>query len=535
MEASSLAASPFLARLFTPPADTAEASDYLIGLLTDMSAANADMPDGGVESEFIFRYYSTVNRMKELMRESVTEMSVDTYFRLLERMTDIVSIPFSGEPLAGLQIMGVLETRALDFDRIIILSMNEGVFPARRTANSFIPYTLRQGFGLPAYEHADSVRAYNFYRLIYRASKVSLIYDSRTGGQHTGEVSRFVHQLRYHYEYPLHTKLAVYEVSSSKAENLAVEKSADILRKLDAYRPDGGKALSASAVNTWLDCPLKFYLSYIEGVKEDEEVSETVESNVFGSIIHKVMEVLYSPLCGKTVTADILKKMRADEQLMTHIIEQAFAEHFFKTGKPRQLTGQNYLIGEMIRKYAVKILEQDGRLLTPFTYILSEKEMETGFRLSDGSDVSIKGFIDRIDRVGDTVRIIDYKSGLGTSVFTSVDSLFDSLPAERPKAVMQVFLYAMLYGRLPDVTGMTIQPGIYYLRSLFNADFDPAVYLSAVRGRCEAVTDFAVYADEYEAALRNCLDLIFSPDIAFTQTANGKACTYCPFKAVCGR
>ncbi|MDR0995417.1 MAG: PD-(D/E)XK nuclease family protein, partial [Tannerella sp.] len=527
---------PFLAKLFTAVERTEDVSDYLLELLTALSTANTDALSSGIEREFMFHYYTTVNRMKEVMRESGIEMGVSTYFRLLERMTALVSIPFRGEPLAGLQVMGVLETRALDFDRLIILSMNEGTFPARKAPSSFIPYNLRRGFGLPTYEHQDSIWAYHFYRLLYRASQVHLLYDSRSGGLQSGEMSRFIHQLRYHYELPLKDELVVYNVSSSQGNPLAVEKSEAVRRRLDVFRPGGDKALSASALNTWLDCPLKFYLSYVEGVEEEDEVSETVESDVFGSIVHKVMERLYAPFCGKLLTADLLKKVRSDNELLTHTIEGAFAEIFFQTPKVRPLSGQNYLIGEMIRKYVVKVLERDAQKLTPFTYLASEKRMEDTILLSDGSEVRLKGFIDRIDRIGDTVRIIDYKSGLGVSSFATVDNLFDASLAERPKAVMQVFLYCWLYSRQPtEGRGQGLHPGIYYLRTLFNETFDSEIYCCPARGQRQAVDDFALYAEEYEAALRQCLDAIFSPEQPFTQASAGKGCSWCPFKSLCGR
>ena len=294
---------PLLSILFTPVTAVETFSDYLINVLQELNKAveggklkvesvNSDTEPlstfnsqlstiNDIEQEFIFHYFATVNRMKEVMREANVEMKIDTYFRLLKRVTDTITIPFQGEPLSGLQIMGVLETRALDFDRLIILSMNEGIFPLRKAANSFIPYNLRRGFGLPTYEHQDSVWAYHFYRLIYRASHVSLLYDTRSNGLQTGEVSRFVHQLHYHYEEPIQNKLVVYNVSSSKTPALQVAKTEEVMNRLADFRSGGTRAISASAVNTYLDCPLKFYFSVVEGIREEEEVSETIESNVF--------------------------------------------------------------------------------------------------------------------------------------------------------------------------------------------------------------------------------------------------------------
>ena len=533
---------PLLSILFTPVTEVEMFSDYLINVLQELNRVmtlqtgeeeeDATQRTNDLEQEFIFHYFTTVNRMKEVMQEANIRMKIDTYFRLLKRVTDTITIPFHGEPLSGLQIMGVLETRALDFDRLIILSMNEGIFPLRKAANSFIPYNLRRGFGLPTYEHQDSVWAYHFYRLIYRASHVSLLYDTRSNGLQTGEVSRFVHQLHYHYEEPIQNKLVVYNVSSSKTPALQVAKTEEVMNRLAAFRSGGTRAISASAVNTYLDCPLKFYFSVVEGIREEEEVSETIESNVFGSILHKVMEELYQPFCGKMVTADLLKAIRKDTPMLTGAVARAFAEIFFKTDIVRPLTGQNFLIGEMIRKYVEKVLERDGKL-TPFRYIESEKKIKRLFPLTDKSEIQLKGFIDRVDEVRDAVRIIDYKSGSGTTQFTSVEALFDKEDTDRAKAVMQVFMYAWMYGsvQLPTV----IQPGIYYMRTLFSPSFDPGIYRRTDRFKTEQVLDFANYHADFENGLRNCLDEIFGRETPFVQTPNGKACVYCPFKDICGK
>lgn len=535
---------PLLEILFTPVTGVEAFSDYLIKVLEELNKVMSSLSDeeeedatqrtNDLEQEFIFHYFTTVNRMREVMKDARIEMKIDTFFRLLKRVTDTITIPFHGEPLSGLQIMGVLETRALDFDRLIILSMNEGIFPQRKAANSFIPYNLRRGFGLPTYEHQDSVWAYHFYRLIERASHVSLLYDTRSNGLQTGEVSRFVHQLHYHYEVPMRDKLVVYNVSSSKTPPLAVPKREDIMRRLDAYRKGGSKAISASAINTYLDCPLKFYFSVVEGIREEEEVSETIESDVFGSILHKVMEELYKPFQGKMVTVDLLKAIRKDTALLTGAIARAFASEFFKTEVVRSLTGQNYLIGEMIRKYVEKILERDGKL-TPFVYIESERKINGLISLSDHSEIRLKGFIDRVDEVRDAIRIIDYKSGSGTTTFSSIESLFNKEEKDRAKAVMQVFMYCWMYAHFTENKGKTIQPGIYYVRSLFSDPFDPSVYHRIERGKSEKVEDFSGYAQAFEEGLRGCLDEIFNPEIPFTQTPTGKACSYCPFKGICGK
>lgn len=538
-----------LSVLFTPVQNTEELSDYLIHVLEALNAClrnNRPNPDDeemissstqttvDIEQEFIFHYFATVNRMKEVMREAKIEMRLDTYFRLLKRMTDLITIPFEGEPLSGLQVMGVLETRALDFDRLIILSMNEGIFPLKKAANSFIPYNLRRGFGLPTYEHQDSVWAYHFYRLIRRAKQVTLLYDTRTTGLQTGEVSRFVHQLRYHYQYPLIDELVVYDVASSAVPPISVQKTAEVEKLLSDFLFGGPRALSASAINTYLDCPLKFYFSVLEQIQEEDEITETVERDVFGSILHKVMEDLYAPFKGKLVTADLLKLLRKDQPLLTGTIARAFAELFFKSPVVRPLEGENFLTGEMIRKYAEKILEQDARF-TPFHYIESEKKVRATIALSDKRVVQLKGFIDRVDSLDRVLRIVDYKTGSGKLEFESVEGLFDKEAKDRPKAVMQVFLYAWMYQQLPEYTGMPIQPAIYYLRTLFQRSFNPVVEQKKGRGKADKVNSFQDFASDFEGKLRQCLDEIFNLDIPFTQTETGKACAYCSFRGLCGK
>ena len=538
-----------LSILFTPVQNTEELSDYLIHVLEALNAclrnnrpnpddeemiSNSTQTTADIEQEFIFHYFATVNRMKEVMREAKIEMRLDTYFRLLKRMTDLITIPFEGEPLSGLQVMGVLETRALDFDRLIILSMNEGIFPLKKAANSFIPYNLRRGFGLPTYEHQDSVWAYHFYRLIRRAKQVTLLYDTRTTGLQTGEVSRFVHQLRYHYQYPLIDELVVYDVASSAVPPISVQKTAEVEKLLSDFLFGGPRALSASAINTYLDCPLKFYFSVLEQIQEEDEITETVDRDVFGSILHKVMEDLYAPFKGKLVTADLLKLLRKDQPLLTGTIARAFAELFFKSPVVRPLEGENFLTGEMIRKYAEKILEQDARF-TPFHYIESEKKVRATITLSDRRIVQLKGFIDRVDSLDRVLRIVDYKTGSGKLEFESVEGLFDKEAKDRPKAVMQVFLYAWMYQQLPEYTGMPIQPAIYYLRTLFQRSFDPVVEQKKGRGKADKVNSFQDFASDFEDKLRQCLDEIFDLDIPFTQTETGKACAYCSFRGLCGK
>jgi CRISPR/Cas system-associated exonuclease Cas4 (RecB family) len=355
---------------------------------------------------------------------------------------------------------------------------------------------------------------------------VSLLYDTRTEGLQTGEVSRFVYELRYQYGVPIEDKLVVFNISSTQPIALQVEKTEEVMDRMMAYAKGGNKALSASTINTYIDCPMKFYFSTIEGLKEEEEVSEQVDNKEFGTIFHCVAEWLYKPFCGSIITADLLK-LREKEQLLTEAIRGAFSEKFFRSKEVQSLSGQHYLTGEMIRKYVLKLIEND-RKLTPFRYIKSEEKIQLPFRLTNGMDVQLKGFIDRIDEVEGRFRVVDYKTGAKKALsFKTMESLFDPADEKRQSAVLQIFLYAFMYSQTDAV-----QPVLYYVRDFFSNSFDPVIYQGKEK---ESITDFAQYRGEFEVCLRSCLDSMFNPDIPFTQTFNTKHCGYCPFVVVCGR
>lgn len=492
----------------------------------DINARSID-----IECEFIVEYYKTINKMDEALKNVSPEMSVDTYFKLLRKLIVGISVPFRGEPLSGLQIMGVLETRALDFDNLIILSMNEGIFPLKKAASSFIPYNLRKGFDLPTYEHQDSIFSYHFYRMINRAKRIYLLYDTRTEGLQTGEVSRYYNQIKHLYNnsFDIREKLAVYKVSSTESLAISIQKTPRIMEKMNVFLQGGDKRLSASSINTYLNCPLQFYFSVVENMEEEDEIAETIEASTFGTIFHSIMEWLYEPFKGKMITADLLHNISKNNKLLTEMIERSFAENYFKSEKVKRLTGQNYLTGEVLRKYIRQVLATDAKL-TPFIYIDSEERVKKDYLLPSGKVVSLKGIIDRVDEVKGHTRIIDYKTGKGVLRYKKMKDLFDKEMKDRPKAVMQVFMYSHLY--LLDHPDKILEPGIYYLRNLFDTKFDPDVISKSDRGDGR-ITDFAEYRAEFTEYFDACLEEIFDPQVPFSQTPTGEACKWCIFTNIC--
>ena len=540
-----LQAHPLLQFIFRPIDSWQDISEYLKLILTSLygyltkekqeeeeteaEEQTYDVEPMDLEREFVVQYFKTITRLEETLKDATVTMSFDTYFKLLDRLAQSLSVSFSGEPLAGLQIMGVLETRVLDFENIIILSMNEGVFPLKKPTNSFIPYTLRKGFDMPTFEYQDSIFAYHFYRMISRAKNVYLLYDTRSEGSQSGEVSRYFYQIKYLYpdQFNLNERLFTSQVKAPQTEAIVVEKTDAVWKKLSDFLEGGERALSASAFNNYIDCPLRFYLMHVEELSEEEEVEESVEYAIFGSILHEIMQIIYDRYKGSTVTASTLNEIRKNDAFLTEKLEQAFAKLYTKQpDKPKPLKGNNYLVGETLRNYIKQVLAIDARL-APFNYIDSEFRFKKPHKVNEGLAVNFKGSIDRIDAINGTTRIIDYKSGTGDLNFNQLEDLFDSSKDKRPKPILQVFIYAFFYHMMqPD---KVLSPGIYFMRKSFQ-DFS-----STVTCNKQEITDISVYFDEFESLFNKKIAELFNKEIPFMQTENVKNCQYCPFREMCGR
>jgi CRISPR/Cas system-associated exonuclease Cas4 (RecB family) len=531
---------PLLSLIFKPISHWQDVSEYLKSIFSylyntlsdEKNAANEDEPHNArpidLEREFIVQYYKSVVRLQDTLREA-GEMSVETYFRLLKRLVQSISVSFSGEPLSGLQIMGVLETRALDFENIILLSMNEGVFPAKNHTNSFIPYTLRRAFELPVFEHQDSIYTYHFYRMISRARRIFMLYDTRAEEMQSGEVSRYFYQLKYLYgnAFDISERIVSYDVFAPEIAPVFVTKTAETMRKLDKFRAEGNFALSASHINNYINCPLQFYFAAVEGFAEEKEVQESVEAADFGSIYHRIMENIYNRLKGTPIVPDSLSEIAKNDAYLTELIEKAFARYYFKNEQNTQpLQGQHYLIGEILRSYVKQTLEADKQF-TPFEYIDSEYRFNRSYQVNKSLSVNFKGVIDRIDKTDNTYRIIDYKTGTGSTDFKDIEQLFDASKNNRPHQILQVFIYALFYSA--ENKNFAISPAIYYLRSIFK-DFNPAI--SCQKNR---IDNISTYLPEFTERFNALLEEIFDPNIPFSQTENEKNCEWCAFRDVCGR
>lgn len=542
IDASYLQQDDLLSAIFCPQSNANDFLSYLLNILRKLQdgwkAAAETHYEYRLERDFIFQYYITINRLSDIINQFNTqiELNIDTLTRLTKQLVSSITIPFIGEPLDGLQVMGVLETRGLDFENLIITSFNEGIFPQKSFSNSFIPYNLRRGFNLPTYEQQDAITAYNFYRLIHRAKRIFFLYDSRTEGMQSGEVSRFIHQLQYHYGISVKRKNITFDIGFNDAATIQIEKSPTVIEKLERFcaEGEGAKSLSASSINSYINCPMQFYLTRVEEMEETTEIKETIEENVFGSIFHAVMENIYSIFTNKTVNRIDIQNIIDNKLLIDTEISRAFSIHFFKKDKDSivKLEGNNLLIANVIKKYILQILEKEKEI-TPFKYIGSEIRKKISLPLFDGKkSVNIKGFIDRVDETNGIIRIIDYKTGKGTLDFKELSDAFDK-NADKPSSfILQTMLYGLLYKE--DAAGKQMMPGIYFMRNIFNTTFN--THLTQKNGSdIQIVNDFYVYEDEFKMLLTSCLEDIFNPEIPFTQTTNAKHCEYCSFKTICNR
>jgi hypothetical protein len=353
----------------------------------------------------------------------------------------------------------------------------------------------------------------------------------------TGEVSRFMQQLHYHYGVNVLKKTISFDIGFGNTPAIQIEKTPVVMEKLLRFTSSGenSPSLSASSINTYIDCPLQFYLTKVEDVEQADEVLETVEANMFGTLFHAVMENLYKPYKGQLMTESNFDQLISNSLQIDKEITIAFAINYFKKKNNAivPLEGNNLLIASVLRKYILQVLKIDKKH-APFSYISSEERCNIQYPIQNGAkNVNLKGFIDRIDEKEGRIRILDYKTGSGKLDFKNLDEVFEHNRENRPKFILQTFLYGIFYKEMAQ--GKIITPGIYYMRDVFKDDFDTELHAKADRNTNETITDFARYEDEFRTHLTGSLEEIFDPAIPFVQTENLKVCQYCPYIGVCNR
>lgn len=488
-----------------------------------------------LDREFVFRMLIHLNKLESLLAERAP-LSFELTERLLRKTLSSIRLPFEGEPLAGIQIMGILETRLLDFRHVVMLSMNEELMPADSRRHSYIPYSLRLAFGLPAREEMDAIYAYYFYRLLQRAERVDLLYNSSSEGTRTGEMSRYLYQLIFARD--LKVQRPGMDLSTAEVLPVEIPHSPPVDQKLDRYRAAAseGKYLSPSAVNTYLDCSLKFYLRYLAGIGEPEEVQEEIDAPGFGTVVHESIRVLYEEIADSgdgTLTAGDLEKLIRSPRI-EEVLRATFLEYHFHGKKTASVEGHNIIAFRIMLRYLQKIIRTDLGM-APITLVSTEKNYHRTLSLQPQGipgDVRLGGKIDRVDRIGGTLRVIDYKTGQVNQKFNDVASLFEVDSNNRNSAAFQTLFYAWLVEE--EHPGSDIMPGLYGMRAMYEADFDPALKMGTGRERIR-LESFATVRRMFLEHLRDTVERLFDPEIPFTQTENRMKCRYCDFAGICSR
>ena len=527
--------------IFSKVQTAKELSQYLktvlekLYILTETSEENDSVAVGiSIRNEFIYRVILAINRLDVIVSDMDFAIAAPTYNRLLDRILRGLSIPFSGEPLNGIQIMGILETRSLDFRNLIILSVNEGVIPQNTAANSFIPYNLREVFGLPTLRHQDSIYAYYFYRLLQRAENITLIYNSSADGLKTGEMSRFLLQLKYSNS-PPQFKSQRFEITSPervpgeiKRNNVHIEKLAN------QYLAGDKKVLSPSAVNTWLTCRMKFYFRYVCGIKEPEKVDRNIDPAMFGELLHSVLEKIYTPYKKRNLDKAIFDSIIKNHNSFDSIIARTICEKFYNN-KKSVLSGNDLIICNILKSYIQLIIKRDS-LLVPIEIIELEHRISSELKVEyKGKKETLKigGVIDRFDRTGGVYRITDYKTGKTEMEITTVESLFDEDKNNRNDAWFQILMYCSVYIR-EDIK-KAIRPSIYPVRSMYNDDFIDSLKVKDLNGQIVLVDDYEKVRESFDFHLQQTIEKIFDQDESFRMTENLKKCDFCPYAKLCQR
>jgi ATP-dependent helicase/DNAse subunit B len=525
---------PLYKLLFVKCATVHELLAYLNQIIV-MLFDEADRELDSLEKEYAYQFYTQLNRIKEVFLKDELQLSITAFIKLFTQIITSHRIPFSGEPLKGLQVMGVLETRNLDFDNVYVLSMNEGMFPAQASQHSFVPYNLRKAYGLPTYDQQDSMYSYLFYRLIQKAKNVHLFYN--TVEEKGGELSRLVQQLMMESDHKIQHNVWSPEATLTSIEPITIQKTAPVLQNLEKYVVSDQtpfKRLTPSALSIYLDCRLKFYYRYVAQIYEYDSIQTEIDPMVFGNILHNTMELLYKPYTGKSITPEDNKAILDS---LKGVIDQAFLTHYLVEEETTfDYEGKLIIARDIVNKYVRKIVALDMEY-APFEVLgLEESEgYALDLTIDSGKQIGLKGIIDRIDKKDGIVRVIDYKTGQDDKVLTSIESLFDRDDKKRNKAAMQTFFYALLYAnKNPDADNVV--PGIFNSKEMFSKDFDYHLKMQGEKPTQKTpVYNALPYLEEFKLGLTNLLEELYSPKVAFDQTEDLKKCSYCPYTEICGR
>ncbi|CAN5470433.1 PD-(D/E)XK nuclease family protein [soil metagenome] len=465
--------------------------------------------------------------------------SLNLVVQVLRRHLSTVTIPFEGEPLSGIQVMGLLESRGLDFKHILVLGAAEGTLPRINAPQTFLPDGVRRAFGLPVPEFQDSIFAYTFYRLLHRCESMQLVYNALVSDNSTGEPSRFIQQLAFETSIPFAYQHPGTVVKPSAMPVISIEKTPEILRLLNKYLiPEKPAYFSPSQVNTYISCRLQYFFKYLANLKKPDILSEEVDAATLGSIVHEIMEQLYAKAKEHQgswiITKETISWMR---QQVAYVVEPAFRKVWMndKTVMPVEFTGILEVIKQVVERYVEGFLAID-ELYTPFTVESLEVTMPQPFAIQIGQQqkkLLLNGKIDRVDEKNGLYRMVDYKTGSDKTGFHSIESLFERDGKKQNKAALQTLIYSWMFQKqFPQ--HQYFEPALVPLRELNKAATDTRLLMNISKTHITANNINEILVD-IEVNLRMVLQEIFDETVPFDQTTNLKTCEYCDYNGICKR
>ncbi|MBQ7426941.1 MAG: PD-(D/E)XK nuclease family protein [Prevotella sp.] len=501
-----------------------------------------------LHAESCFRMYTILNRVSDLVDSGVLTVDTITLQRLVAQLIQSTTIPFHGEPAEGIQVMGVLETRNLDFDHVLLLSCNEGNMPRGVNDTSFIPYAIRKAYGLTTVDQKVAIYQHYFHRLLQRAKDVTIVYNNATTDGQRGEMSRFMLQLMVSRTSSVNSKLSPVNYQSLKAGQKTllhtpptITKTPEVMQHLH-NRLSGG--ISPTAISNYLRCQLRFFYRYVCDIQDtNDNEDELIDNRLFGNIFHKAAQLLYEPFGRREITAFDLDSLLKNVVDIERAVDEAIKIELFHIEDPARpmppLDGLQLINREVIIKYVRQLVELDRRL-TPFTILGLERYVYLDIPATHIGSVTLSklrigGIIDRVDSIADPetgedrIRVVDYKTGSHRlKALPDVAAIFD--PANIPDHsdyYLQAFLYSHIVAQR---SRRAVSPALLFIQHAGSDDYDPTLCL----GR-EPVRDIATVADEYIQLLIQTISEIFNEDLALSPTDDLNRCANCPYAPLCGR
>jgi CRISPR/Cas system-associated exonuclease Cas4 (RecB family) len=520
-------------------------AEHALPLLIDILKAELKPDSTATDQlyqEATFRIVLQLNRLVDLMQNHNLELTMQSLQRLIDQMLSVLTVPFLGEPVLGTQIMGVLETRNLDFKNVIMLSVNEGMLPKSANDGSFIPYTLRKAFGMTIPEHKTAVFAYYFFRLMQRSENIALVYNTATEGLNRGEMSRFMLQLMIENGFSIeHKTLSTSAVELQQPRKIKIPATSEIREVLlEKYNENTGtSALSPSAIITFLTCKLKFYLHYVIGLQAKKPDIADMDAATIGTWFHKSAEILYRKISNQLkfdnehkfleFTENIINtddlKIYLNEEKREEIVDMAFnygrnVACNVLTQTP-DYTGEELIVRKLLIDNLKRLISLDIQK-TPFSFLAMEKHISEAIEVGDFS-IKMGGYIDRIDNVDGYLRIVDYKTGgrLKPLKIEKLNELFDEKKITENRNYLQALIYSFLVSK--NKPKSRILPCLLYINEAHKSDYSPTFLPN----------DFNEIYEEFEGHLTNLLDEMFDSNTEFSATTENKNCRYCDYLDLC--